>query len=371
MQILKNNVLIPYDYNLKNNNGRISFETGENIIFNNNIEYIVPGFIDQHIHGLLNFDTMDGTELSLQTQSLGLLREGTTSFFPTTMTAKIDDINPILKTIRKTMSKTEGAEILGVHLEGPFISKDKIGAQNPSGLETLSIDNIKKIIDIDIIKLLTYAPELDIEYKFTKYLEEKNIIPSIGHSNANTDQVINASNNGLKSFTHLHNASSGYDHRNPGVVLAAYLIDNAHVELIVDGEHVCKEAIMSVYKNIGYQRINLITDAMRAKSMIDGEYDLGGQVVVKKGDTARLKNGTLAGSVLKMNDAIKNMIELSGCSVEEAFQMASYNQTKLLKIENKGLIKESFDFDITCLDSHFNVIQVFKKGKEVYNENSC
>ncbi len=373
MKILFENKLQKYteDKSILNNEGKISLKKGKKINFSNEVKYIVPGFIDQHIHGLLGYDTMDNTIESLVCQSKGLLKEGTTSFYPTTMTADLKKLDQVLQTIKDSISQVKGAQILGAHLEGPFINVDKIGAQNPEGIVTLNVKNISSLKNLDIVKMVTYAPELDKEYKFTKFLKDNNIIASVGHSNATAKEVLEAEKNGLRCFTHLHNGCSGYDHRNPGVVSAAYISDNTHKEIIADGIHIEKYTLISTYKNIGSDRINLVTDAMRAKSMEDGEYDLGGLKVIKKGNEARLKdNGSLAGSVLEMNKAVKNMFELSECSLEEAFKMASYNQAKLFNLKTKGIIKEAYDFDITCLDENLEVVEVYIKGEKVYDKKS-
>lgn len=369
MQILLNNKLVEYKNNLFNNLGKISFTNGNLINIHKDVKYIVPGFIDEHIHGLKGHDTMDGTFESLNAQSLGLLEEGTTSFLATTMTANLETLNNVLDVIKENQFKVQGASILGVHLEGPFINTEKIGAQNPKNIQGLNVENFKKLNHLDIIKMVTYAPELDNDYSFTKFLSSNNIVPSVGHSNATCEEVIEAQKHGLRCFTHLHNASSGYANRNPGVVTAAYVLKDPFKELIVDGIHVDPFTIKSVYQNIGADKINLITDSMRAKLLDDGIYDLGGLEVEKKGDRAVLAGTeSLAGSVLKMNDAIRNMINLSNCSVEEAFKMASFNQAKLLGLNNVGLIKENYEFDITCLDENFNVLQVFKNGEELYDK---
>ncbi len=373
MEILLENKL--QSYNEKNRifnlDGKISLKKGKEINFSKEVKFIVPGFIDQHIHGLLGYDTMDNSIESLKEQSMGLLKEGTTSFYPTTMTANLSILDSVLKTIKDSIDNVKGAQILGAHLEGPFINVDKIGAQNPNGIQTLNVENISSLKNLDIVKIVTYAPELDKDYKFTKFLKDNNIVASVGHSNATTEQVLEAEKYGLRCFTHLHNGCSGYDHRKPGVVTGAYLSQDSYKEIIADGIHIEKYTLMSTYKNIGSDKINLVTDAMRAKSMDDGEYDLGGLEVIKKGNEARLKeSGALAGSVLEMNKAVKNMKELSECSLEEAFKMASYNQAKLFGLNNKGMIKENYDCDLTCLDDNLEVVEVYIKGEKVYDKKS-
>ncbi len=371
MKILINNKFENYIKPIYNDNGKISFKTGDEIKFSKKIKYIVPGFIDQHIHGLKGADTMDASFESLNKQSLGLLEEGVTTFLPTTMTASFEKINEVLDCIKQNKDKVHGANIFGVHLEGPFISSEKIGAQNPKYLAKLTIENLEKIKNLDLVKIVTYAPELDNQnLTFTKYLKQHNIIPSVGHSHASCEEVMLAAKEGLCLFTHLHNAMSGYKNREPGVVTAAYNLENTYKEIIVDGYHVDPYTLNSVYKNIGTNHINLITDAMCAKGLEDGIYDFGGQNVLKSKDKVVLEGtDTLAGSVLKMNDSIKNMIDMTDCKIEEAFQMASYNQAQLLNIKNKGLIIDGFDFDITCLDEDLNVLEVYIKGEKLYDKS--
>jgi len=342
--------------------GKISFEKGDEVIIPNTVKYIVPGFIDQHIHGALGKDTMDNTVEAIEKISFGLLREGTTSFIPTTMTYDNKVLEEVLEKIYIAMESAKGANVLGTHLEGPFISKDFIGAQNPNYVCLPNINLFNEINKKKTVEIVTYAPENDSNFDLTRYLSNNNIIASVGHSAASCEIVSEAIKNGLTNFTHFHNASSGHHHREPGVVTAGFLNEGVMVELIVDGIHLDPDVVKTTYKVKGGENIILITDSMRAKGCSDGSYDLGGQEVIKIGSEARLEDGTLAGSVLEMNVAIKNMINFSGCQIEEAFLMASHNPAKYLGLNNKGLLKEGFDFDVTCLDEDFNVIQTYVGG---------
>lgn len=350
---------------LYSSEGKISFTNGNKLSINEKGYYIVPGFIDQHIHGAGGSDFMDNTQNSIDVITSAVLKEGTTSMLATTMTYDLAITKEVIS--RLSEYKTTGANVLGVHLEGPFISLDYIGAQNPLYVQAPNVEILKMIDVNDFVKLVTYAPEDDKDYSFLNYLNEKNIIGSAGHTNATCECVNDAYKKGLKSITHYHNAMTPHTHRDPGVVTAGLLNKELNVELIVDGVHLHPEVVKTVYTVKGSDNITLITDAMCAKGMEDGEYSLGGQKVIKKGNEARLLNGALAGSVLEMNNAVKNMFNFSNCQIEEAFLMASYNQAQLLNIKNKGLITEGYDCDITILDENFNVVQTIVNGETLYN----
>ena len=367
MKILINKNFEEYNDNLYINNKKISFQNGEKIKVDKRVKYIVPGFIDQHIHGGYGYDIMDNNiENYLQLKN-NLPKEGTTGFLATTMTYDMNIIKEIIEKINEIKDE-KGSIIYGIHLEGPYISKEFIGAQNPKYLKKPNIKEFEGINKTKLIKLVTYAPEEDDNLLFTKYLLKNKIIPSVGHSNAKVFEVNSAINEGLKNFTHFHNASSPHHHRHPGVVTSGLANRNINVELIVDGIHLHPDVVKMVYEIKGFENITLITDAMRAKAMDDGVYDLGGQKVNKIKNEARLEDGTLAGSVLKMNEAIKNMIDFTSCPINEAFLMASFNPAKLLGLKNVGLIKEDYDFNITMLDENFDVITTYINGEVVFNK---
>lgn len=359
MQILKGFEFEAFAQDLKNNNGKISFTEGSEIEFDSRGKYIVPGFIDQHIHGAGNIDTMDNEGIDKVSEVL--LREGTTSFLPTTMTYDLDVVKEIIDTLANYRGDS-GANILGVHVEGPFIEGVKfIGAQNKQYVRKPNREDLSRLNETNFVKMVTYAPELDDDFEMTEYMREHKIVGSIGHSGATMSEAEAAIEHGACCFTHLHNACTGHHHREPGIVSAA-LANPEVAELIVDGIHIHPDSVRMTYKVKGSDGIILITDAMRAKGMEDGEYDLGGQVVYKNGNEARLGNGALAGSVLVMNQAVKNMHEFSRCSLAEAVKMASYNPAQNLGIANKGLIKDGYDFDITVLDEDLNVVETYVNG---------
>ncbi|MFV0246714.1 MAG: N-acetylglucosamine-6-phosphate deacetylase [Mycoplasmatales bacterium] len=360
MQILKEGKLQDYNNDLLINNGKVSFKEGNSISISDNAEYIVPGFIDQHIHGAMGIDTMDHEKLDIFSKTL--LKEGTTSFVPTTMTAPIDKVEEVIDYVHSFSKECDGANILGVNVEGPFLDQKYKGAQNGKYIAVPTIEDIDRLNKDNFIRIITMAPEHD-ENNTIKYMASKGITVSLGHSGASTTVGNKALEDGANCFTHLYNGMSGFNHREPGLVVSA-LGSDAYVELISDGIHVHPEVLKYTYKTKGYEKCILVTDAVRAKAMENGEYELGGQVIIKGDNDVRLENGSLAGSILTLNNAVKNIIEFTDCTKEEAFKMASLNPALNLGIKNKGILEEGYDFDVTVLDKDFNVLQVFVNGEE-------
>ncbi len=331
--------------------------------------YVVPGFIDQHIHGSANADTMDGNQAALTRLAVSLLKEGTTSFLPTTMTGDPDVILQALKNV-KSYPNTEGARVVGAHLEGPFINEKAIGAQPLKYVKKPSIEAFKPWFDIGVIKVITLAPEIEGAQSLIEFCRKYDIVSSIGHTKATYQQVLDATKWGVHQVTHGYNAMTPLHHRDIGVVGAMLLEKNLYAELICDGIHVSKEAVKLLYQNKGRDGIILITDSMRAKYMPEGESELGGQTVYIKDNEARLADGTLAGSILKMNDAVKNMMTFCQIPLYDAVYMASTMPAKNLNLSNKGLIKVGYDADLTVLDQDLNVVMTIVAGQIRYQKES-
>ncbi|WP_338787454.1 N-acetylglucosamine-6-phosphate deacetylase [Metabacillus sp. FJAT-53654] len=335
---------------------------------------IIPGMIDIHIHGANGADTMDATQEALDIMSSTLPREGTTSFLATTMTEDPSAIANALRNAGEYIDsfQSEGnAEILGIHLEGPFIHKDKAGAQPIHHILDPNLETFKlwKELSNNHIKLVTLAPELPGGGEVLQHLKNQGIIGSIAHSQATYDQVLEAIENGLNHVTHLFNQMTGLHHRDPGIVGAAFLRNELMVEIIVDGIHVRPEIVDLAFNQITDERMILITDSMRAKWLKNGVYDLGGQMVTVKDDHALLDENTLAGSVLKMKDAFKNIQEYAGCDIKSAIKMASENPAKHLKVfDRKGSISIGKDADIVVLDDQMDVFMTMCKGKIAYSK---
>lgn len=329
--------------------------------------HVLPGFIDIHIHGGYGKDVMDGSFDGLKYLSEKLLSEGTTSFLATTMTQSDKNIEKALKNIKryKNQQKSDqSAEILGVHLEGPFISEHKVGAQNPKYVQKPSIDKINYFqkVSNNQIKIITFAPEVENAMEVLNALHN-DVIFSIGHTVANFTETNEAVQYGAKHITHLYNACTEFNHREPGVFGAAWTNETLNTELIVDGIHSHPMSVKIAYELKGKQHFYLITDAMRAKGQPDGEYDLGGQNVIVNGKEARLETGSLAGSILKMNEGLRNLIDFTGDSLENLWHVVSFNQAKALNIDDcKGSIKEGKDADIVIVDDKINVKNTIKLG---------
>lgn len=332
---------------------------------------VVPGFIDQHIHGAGGSDAMDGTLEDLKIIATSLAKEGTTAFLATTMTQSPENIENALKAVKEyiALNSDEGSQILGVHLEGPFISKDFAGAQPYEYIATPNVEVFKRYQDAsgDNIRLVSLAPEEEGSSELIKYLKENNIVASIGHSNSKYADVEKAVKAGATNLTHTYNAMKPVHHREVGTVGAAYLFNELACECICDGIHVSGPAIRLLHKNKPNDKFVLITDAMRAKHLPDGVSELGGQVVIVKNGEARLENGTLAGSVLRMNVAVKNVMNFLNLPLEEVVKYASINPAKNLGVDNLlGSIKEGKRADFVILDKDLNVVKTVRAGKVIY-----
>lgn len=333
---------------------------------------IIPGMIDIHIHGAAGADFMDGTQEALEIIAKHLPAEGTTSFLATTMTEETSVVHTALNTAAKfkKRSRSSAAEMLGIHLEGPFISPKRAGAQPPSFILEPDINLFKefqKSAD-NQIKLVTLAPEMEGGLELAKYLSLQDVIASIGHSDSSFVEVKVGIDSGISHVTHLFNGMRGMHHRDPGVAGAALLQKELKVEMIVDGVHASPEMINLAYHSTGSERTILITDSMRAKGLGEGTYTLGGQQVTVSGDEARLTDGTLAGSILPMNIAVKNMMNYTQCSWSDIVKMTSENAAKELQIfERKGSLSVGKDADITVLTEEYDVLMTFCRGELVYH----
>lgn len=342
--------------------------TGADEVVDANGQFVVPGFVDQHIHGAVGVDTMDASIEGFHKFAQALPLEGTTSFLATTMTQSIAAIDAALSAARtfiETQNRPGQAQMVGIHLEGPFINCAYKGAQPADFIVNPSIELMQHFIDVagaGNIKLVTYAPEV-AEAGFVEFLVANKIVPSVGHSNATFAEVESDYNNGLACVTHFHNASSGHHHRTPGVVTAGFGLD-LNVELICDGVHVHPDVIKTVKKVKGSEKIILVTDSMCAKGLGDGDYSLGGQKVIKVGNEARLVDGTLAGSVAEMHTCAHNMQTFTNASIEEMVQMTATNAAKALGLANKGVIAIGHDADITIVTPEYQVQTTICAGKK-------
>lgn len=327
---------------------------------------VLPAFIDIHVHGADGADAMDGTAGALEKIDKALAREGTARFLATTMTQSTENTLRALKAAASY--KREGNGLLGVHLEGPFISPAYIGAQPAEHVKAPDIKLFDKFYkaSANTVLTMTLAPELDGAVQLISYLKKLGVRVSMGHTDATCAQIQEGMNAGADRITHTFNAQRGVHHREIGTAGAAMLFDGLYTELIADGCHVSYPAIKLLAKSKPKGKLILVTDAMRAKGMPDGESELGGQPVFVKNGEARLKDGTLAGSVLKMNQAVKNLVTNAGFTLEEAADCASLNPARYLGLENYGSINEGNSADFTVLNPDFSVYCTIRGGETIY-----
>jgi N-acetylglucosamine-6-phosphate deacetylase len=333
-------------------------------------KFIVPGYIDIHVHGGGGSDVMDGEYEAIKQVATTHSRFGTTAFLPTTMTMTKDKIIKSLKSIHEARLKGTGtAEILGIHLEGPYINPEKKGAQKEEDIKKVSVEEFLEFNQAsgNLIRLVTIAPEMPGAIDFIRWLHQQGIIVSVGHSNATYKQVQEGIQAGLSHVTHIFNAMRGLHHREPGVVGAALSSPKLIVEMIADGIHLHPMVLKMLTQIKESEKLVLITDAMRATGFKEGTYDLGGQEVIVTQGQAKLKNGTLAGSVLTMDKAVKNLVTKVGISLLNAVQMASYNPAKCLGIDDKkGSLELYKDADIVILNKNLETELTMVAGKVVY-----
>lgn len=331
---------------------------------------LIPGFIDGHIHGAAGADVMDATPTALETIAATLPQEGTTSFLGTTITQSPENIENALKNIANYENELGQAELLGIHLEGPFIEKSKAGAQPTKYIVKPDVAAFKKwqALSGDQIRTITLAPEHDVDGSFIHYLNQEGINVSAGHTAIGFEEVKQAVSYGVRQLTHLCNAMTGIHHRDIGAVGAVFQLEELHAEVIADGIHISPEMLQIIYNNIGSERINLITDAMRAKYLEPGEHELGGQSVIVTEDRAVLKkSGSLAGSILKMHEGAQNMLKLNGVSLVNIIEMASVNPAKQIDLfESKGSIAEGKDADLLLVDDLLNIKYTICRGVIAY-----
>lgn len=335
----------------------------------------LPGFIDIHIHGADGADFMDGNEAAFNKVANFLPTEGTTSFLATTLTQSHDQIHQAIKCGSQFMRSNEqgvGAEMLGFHLEGPFIHPHQAGAQPLAYIQEPSFELIKHWFGEELkhLKIVTLAPERDQDFNVIQELTRLGIIVSAGHTVANYEELSKAIQHGLTHLTHFGNAMSGLHHREIGVVGAGLINEKLLCEVIADGIHLSEDMLKLMLKVIGSDRLILITDSMRAKGLPNGTYTLADQQVEVVGNKATLSNGTLAGSVLKMNDGLKKMKDIGNNSLLDMMNMSSVNAAKQLGVyDRKGSLEIGKDADIVLVNDHFDVDFTFCMGRLVYTRD--
>ncbi|MFP7492385.1 N-acetylglucosamine-6-phosphate deacetylase [Terribacillus saccharophilus] len=334
-------------------------------------QYALPGFIDGHIHGADGADTMDATQESLHQMAAFLPNEGTTAFLATTITQDDKSIEAALEQVRLFSNHTGEAELIGVHLEGPFVNPKKAGAQPLEHIKNPDTALFRKWQELsgNLIKVVTLAPECDEDYNLTQLLASERIVASAGHTDALFEQMKEAADQGISQLTHLCNQMNAIHHRDIGAVGAGFLLSSLKSELIADGIHVAPEMLRLIYQNVGPERLILITDSLRGKGLADGTYDLGGQAVTVKEGKALLPDGTLAGSMLQMKGAIRNMAAYADATVLDIARMTAENPAKQYNIyDRKGSLEIGKDADIVLLDEQLLLQATYCRGNLAYQK---
>ncbi|MBP1524967.1 MAG: N-acetylglucosamine-6-phosphate deacetylase [Spiroplasma ixodetis] len=362
------------------NEGKYNYEFQDAQVIECHNQTIIPGFIDLHVHGGYGYSLMDGTIESINNFAKLVPKEGVTKFCYATVTAskkEIDNILSVFAKYMKTENKGNKARIIGAYLEGPFISELQKGAHTPSLLHVPDLNLVKSwnIISNKNLKFIVYAPEIDPNLNnknsnFISSLIKNNIIPSVGHSNATFKEITKTIEYGLTHITHLYNAMSPYNHRDPGVVPASLYYDQLVTELICDGIHVDIDILAITYKIKGADGICMITDAMSAKGQSDGKYLLGPLPVIKSNNKVTVEaTGKLAGSIATMIAGFKNLLKITNNNWQDCIKMASYNSAKQVGIANKtGDIVIGKLADIIVLTKNNDIFLTICEGKIAYQQ---
>lgn len=331
----------------------------------------MPGMIDIHIHGLAGNDTMDCSVHSLQEMSMSLVKHGVTGFLPTTLTHDFEKIKKAIKVVSEAIGQTRGAEIIGSYVEGPYITPEHCGAHPVKYMRELSLDELSELVEVsnETIKVMTIAPEKELATESIKFLTDKGIHVSIGHTNADYDTTNIAIKHGATIAVHTYNGMRGFTHRDPGCVGAVLTNDQCYCECIADLHHVHPGAIKLLYKAKGKERMILISDSMAAADLSDGHYTLGTLEVKVENKIARtLETGSLAGSTTNLMACLKNVKEVLGIPLESILPMVSLNQAKLLQIDHEvGSLESGKKANIVLIDQELNVQITFVNGEIVYS----
>ncbi len=334
--------------------------------------YVIPGLVDMHIHGYMGEDASDGSFEGLKTMARGVAKNGVTSFLPTTMTVSYDELRLAFSQIRRAMEESrldswDGAAVVGANAEGPFINITKKGAQAGEHVRPGDPAFLKEFADV--IRVFTIAPEVEGNLDCIREMaRDTSMLISMGHTAANFEQAQAGIEAGVRHVTHLFNAQTGLLHRDPGVVGAALLDSRVSCELIADTFHVHK-ALFQLVASLKGEQMVLITDCTRAGGMPDGEYTLGGQPIFVKGIECRLKDGTIAGSVLKLNEAVRNVLANTDLTISQAGNMASLNPARRIGLSaSKGSIEAGKDADFAIVDDAIDVQATILGGRVIYQK---
>lgn len=333
-------------------------------------QWLAPGYIDLQLNGGFGYDFTANPGAILEVAQR-LPQTGVVAFLPTFITSPIDAYPLMLEAVSAAQAtqfqnRHSGARVLGAHVEGPFLSPQKKGAHNQDLFRQANLEALSSLQPIEVVRLLTLAPEMPGGLDAIRWLVARGIIVSIGHSAADETEILAAISAGASYATHLYNAMGSMSHRDPGSVGTLLTEDNIICGLIVDGIHVHPRMVKLAYRSLGAMRLTLVTDAMAAMGMPPGEYGIGDQRVIVADATARLADGTLAGSILRLDEAVRNMVAYSGCPPAEAVRMASTTPAELLQMDREtGHLRPGYRADLILLDEGLNILETYIGGRRV------
>jgi len=329
--------------------------------------WIAPGLIDLQVNGAYGFDFATDSA-SIANVAARLPATGVTAFLPTIITSPLEAYSRFLRDLERAMQDARGAPVLGAHLEGPYLSPKRAGAHNPNHLRAPNLEELATWVGSPMVRLVTLAPELPGALEMIRELRARGVVVSAGHSDASYAQALAGFDAGITWGAHLFNAMSPFSHREPGLV-GALLSSDVPIGLIVDGMHVHPAAVKTAFRAKGARGITLVTDAMAAMGMGPGRYPLSDRAVIVEATSARLADGTLAGSILQMDAALRNVIEYTGCTLVDAITMASATPARVLGLEKKGRLATDCDADLLILDKALCVEMTVARGEIVYRRN--
>ncbi|MDN4075311.1 N-acetylglucosamine-6-phosphate deacetylase [Fictibacillus terranigra] len=332
--------------------------------------FLIPGMIDVHIHGAEGYDMMDGTMESIQAVSAACARTGCTSFLATSVSSSLDDLLQMISNVSKSVGSEPGAQIAGIHIEGPYLNAIRKGMQNEQYLRHPNREEMELIVRKadSLLRMVTLAPELPGGFKMVDYLKKRGIIAAIAHSDATYEEAKKAFALGASHVTHCFNGMRPIHHRDPGLIVAAFEEVSVSVQAIVDNVHLHPAIVRLLYREKGPDKMVLITDALQAMGMGDGTYLFGGHEVNVSQGIATLSDGTLASSTVTMNEALKKTVE-SGIPLKDAVKMATETPANVLGMPQKGRLIPGADADVVILNDRFEIVRTIIKGKTVYSQN--
>lgn len=332
--------------------------------------WLLPGFIDVHVHGGAGHEAMDATPDAIRSMARFYARHGVTAFLPTTWTDTGPRVSAALDAISEVVgAQPDGATVLGSHVEGPYINAERGGAQNNTYIRRAMRDEALGWLDRGIVRLMALAPEFSENEWLIEECVKRGIVVSAAHTTATYDQMRRAVNLGVSQTTHTYNAMTGLHHREPGTLGAALMLPALTCELIADNIHVHPVSMALLAKLKGPDGIILITDAVRGAGLSDGEYQIDERTVVVRDGAVRLPDGTLAGSILTMERALKNFVTATGWPLEQAWKASSLNAARQLRIDaRKGSLAPGKDADVVLLDDAFNVRLTVAEGRVVWRD---